>query len=83
MTKFNWTQAVMIILFIFVVYMILTRLLGHSATDLAIALGLFGLLFVNQYQLNREVGEIKTSLKHSFQKVHEDIMVIKRRLKVE
>ena len=82
-TKITWTQVLAVLLFILVVYMILTRIYGHSATDIAIALGLFTLLFVNQYQLNREVGEIKLSLKHSFQRVHEDITMIKRKLKVD
>lgn len=73
MAKINWTQVLSIILFVIVVYMILTRLFGHSATDLAITVGLFVLLFINQYQLNREMGEIKSALKYGFIKVKEDI----------
>lgn len=74
----DWTKVLVILLFVLVVYMILTRLFGHSATDLAITLGLFTLLFVNQYQLNREVGEIKSALKYDFIKVKEDIQKVNK-----
>lgn len=90
MAKINWIQVLSIILFVIVVYMILTRLFGHSATDLAITVGLFVLLFINQYQLNREVGEIKSALKYDFIKVKEDIQkvnggitLINKKLKIQ
>ncbi len=72
-----------IILFVVVIYMILTRIFGHSATDLAIVIGLVVLLFTNQYGLNREIGELRISIKHSFENVKNDIELIKRRLKIE
>ncbi len=79
-STFTWTQAASIILFILAVYMILTRLFGHSVTDLAITAGLFTLLFINQYHLNREMGEMKTSMKFSFTHVKDDIGTIKNDL---
>ena len=77
---------VMLILF----YMILTRIFGHSATDIQIYLGFIsGFLIImgffmrsndNYNKLNREVGEIKISMTHSFQKIKEDINEIKNKL---
>ena len=79
--KFTWIDALIIIMFIVVVYMLLTRIFGHSATDLAIMAGLFGLLFVNQFKANRERGEMKVNMSHSFNKIKEDIDLIKEKLK--
>lgn len=80
MAKITWIQALSIVLFVLVVYMILTRIVGHSATDLAVAIGLFILLFTNQYALNREVGELKIQSKQRFEKVKEDITLINTNL---
>lgn len=71
--QLTWVQGLVLVLFILVVYMILTRLFGHFATDLAIMLGLFTLLFANQYQLNREMGVLQEVIRHNFRKVREDI----------
>lgn len=80
-TTFTWTDALLIILFIAVLYLILTRIFGHSASDLSILIGLFTLLFTNQYRLNREIGEVKMTMKHSFEKVKEDITAIRVKVK--
>lgn len=89
MAKITWVQALSIVLFVLVVYMILTRIFGHSATDLAITITLFTLLYVNQYHLNREVGEIRITTKQSFEKFREennlikqDLQLIKTKLKI-
>lgn len=76
--KFDWVDVLIIALFVIVIYMVLTRIFGHSATDLAIMMGLFALLFMNQYKINREIGEIKTTMKRSFEKVKHEISLLKR-----
>ncbi len=81
MVKIGWLEVLIMVMFVIVVYMILTRLFGHSATDLAITVGLFTLLFANQYKINRELGEIKISITQSFERVKEDMHQIKSRLK--
>ncbi len=80
--KFTWIDGLIVLIFMVVVYMLLTRIFGHSATDLAITVGLFVLLFTNQYKINREMGELKSNMAHSFNKIREDVGLIRTRLRV-
>ena len=59
-------------MFILAVYFILTRIFGHSATDITISASLFTILsgIIYQignmvYKLNREFGEFKIKTIHS------------------
>lgn len=86
--KLHWAEIVALILFLFAVYLILTTIFGDSATPIevtAILFGSLGTLFVkvysSLYKLNREVGEMNLMMKHSFQKVKEDIGLIKKKLR--
>ncbi len=56
----TWYQALAVALTILFFYMVLTRIFGHSVTDLSIVISLFGMLCTWLYNLNREVGEVKT-----------------------
>lgn len=87
--KFSWIDILIIILFLLSLYLILTRIFGHSASDLTIIISLStflgSIIFKVSYiifNLNRETGEIKIQMKNSFQKVREDIDLIKKKLKV-
>lgn len=88
MKKFGLIDAMIIILFLLAVYFILTRIFGHSATELTISVTLFGILAGLIYKnmdktsnLNREVGEIKIHMVNSFKKVREDIGEIRNIIK--
>lgn len=72
-------DVTILILFFMAVYFILTRIFGHSATDLTITVTLFCLLGSMLYKLNREVGEFKLNVVHSFEKIGEDLKEIKKR----
>jgi hypothetical protein len=70
-TKFEWIDALIIALFLLSVYLILTRLFGHSATDLQIIFSVFSIytsalfyIFNFLYKMNRELGEIKTEIRN-------------------
>ena len=80
--KIRWIDIIIIILFILAVYFILTRIFGHSASDLAISITLFTLLAAGMYKLNREIGEFKIRTINSFEKFKDDINLIKKKLKV-
>ena len=74
-------------MFILVVYFILTRIFGHSATDITISASLFTILsgIIYQignmvYKLNREFGEFKIKTIHSFSKLREDINKISKKI---
>ena len=81
----NWIlNILLIILLIIGAYMLLTRVLGRSPTDFQLILwivGFFGTamlkVFSLIYALNREVGEIKTNIKNSFDKIKVDVKDIK------
>lgn len=81
--KINWIDILIIILFILAVYFILTRIFGHSASDLVISITLFTLLAAALYRLNRELGEFKIKTLNSFDKLKEDINLIKEKLKIK
>ena len=67
-----------IILFILSVYFILTRIFGHSATDVTISVTLFTLIGGLLYKLNREFGEFKIRTVNSFERLKEISNKIKR-----
>jgi TRAP-type mannitol/chloroaromatic compound transport system permease large subunit len=74
--KFNWIDVLIIVLFIVVLYLLLSRIFGHSPTDLTVSVSLFTFLgavvFRMQYillNLSREVGGIKINMINSFKKV--------------
>lgn len=65
--RISWIDIAIIILFVLSVYFILTRVFGHSASDLTISITLFTLLGGLVYKLNREfikedVQEIKNKV---------------------
>lgn len=87
--KFSWIDIIIIILFLLSLYLILTRIFGHSATDLTITISLFtflgSLVFKLTYfilNFNREFGEFKIKSINSFDNIKEDISLIKKKLKV-
>ena len=81
----NWIlNLLLIILLIIGAYLLITRILGHSPTDFQIILwmvGFFGTAILKTfsliYGLNREIGELKTNIKNSFDKIRVDIKDIK------
>ena len=87
MRRFDWLDALMILLFLLAVYFILTRIFGHSASDIAIFVSLFGFLAVALYKLNRVFGEMKVrvsyvekGIKEGFDRVRGDINVLKEEM---
>ena len=83
MRKLNWIDILIILLFLLAVYFILTRIFGHSASDLTITISLFTVLAMALYKLNREVGEIKIGMRNGFSRIKEDINSIKNKLKIK
>lgn len=79
-TKFGWIDALSIALFILAVYLILTRIFGHSATDITIGITLFAILTNLLYKLNREFGEFKVKTIYSFDKIKKDISDMKEKM---
>ena len=77
MVKIKWIDIAIILLFILAVYFILTRIFGHSATNLTINITLFTLLGGLLYKLNREIGEFKIKTINSFKMLKEDIKGLK------
>jgi len=88
MKVIDWILNILIIVFLIgTVYMILWKILGDSPTDFQIiswAVGLFSAavfkLFSFTYNMNREVGELKTGVKDGFRRIKEDIGKIDDRL---
>ncbi|MBI2671326.1 hypothetical protein HYX16_00150 [Candidatus Woesearchaeota archaeon] len=77
MKKFDFLDFVILILFLLAFYFILTRIFGHSATDISIGFALFSILGSMLYQLNREVGELKANTKFSFKMFKTDMSGLK------
>ena len=71
----------LILLFLLLVYLILTRVFGHSATPIEITLTVFTVLGGLLYKLNREVGEIKIGVSNGFQNVAKDMNEIKNKIR--
>ncbi len=73
---FGWLEVLFWIVMTVLVIMILTRVFGHSATDVQIYIGIVsGFFLLTGYimRMNREIGEIKIEMKYNFNKVREDI----------
>ena len=79
--KINWIDLLIVGLFLLTVYFILTRIFGHSASDLTISVSLFTFLGSLLYKLNREVGELKINTVNAFGRLKEDISFIKKKVK--
>lgn len=80
--KINWIDIVLVILFILAIYFILTRIFGHSVSDLAISVTLFSFLAGALYKLNGEFGEFRIRTINGFNKLKEDTNLIKKKLKI-
>ena len=80
--KISLIDVLIILLFLLALYFILTRILGHSATDLAITVTLFSLLATALYKLNREIGEFKIRSINTFDRLKDDLELIKNKLDV-
>ena len=78
--KIGIMDIIIILLFILAVYFILTRIFGHSATDITISITLFTLIGGLLYKLNREFGEFRIKTIHAFKELKKDINEIKNRL---
>lgn len=85
--KFTALDVVLLLLFLLSVYFILTRIFGHSATDLTITVSLFTFLGTLLFRvmhillgLNREFGEFKVKTIQSFGNMKQDMQVIKGHL---
>lgn len=78
----TFLDILIVILFLLSVYFVLTRIFGHSATDLTITLTFIGALGTLLYRLNREFGEFKMKTVMSFEKIHTDMEKLKTKLKI-
>lgn len=90
--KLRWINILLVLLFLLLIYLISTRLFGHSATDLTINITLFtflgGLIYYlntnimnHVVKLNREFGEFKVKTINTFERLKDDTKEIKNRLK--
>lgn len=77
MAKGSLVDILIVILFLLAVYFILTRIFGHSASDLAISVTLFTLVGGMLYKLNREFGEFKIRAINTFNRLKDDVSEIK------
>ncbi len=75
--KVRWPDIIALIFFLLAIYLILTIIFGHSATPIEVTVTLFGGLAFLVYRINREVGEVKISIKYGFKKIKEDMDIIK------
>lgn len=80
--EIRWSQLLAIAVTILFLYMVLTRIFGHSATDFSLVLTAFGTLgtwIINLESrfstINREIGEFKTSMLHFRNEVMEKLEV--------
>lgn len=80
MKKISWIDIAIVILFILAVYFILTRIFGHSATDITISVTLFTLVGGLLYKLNMEFGEFRIRTMNNFDNLKDDINGIKNKL---
>jgi O-antigen/teichoic acid export membrane protein len=81
----NWTLNILLVILLIVgIYLLATRILGHSPTDFQLILwmvGFFGTamlkIFSLIYSINRAMGEFKINIKNSCEKIKKDIKDIK------
>ncbi len=83
----TWYQTLAVVLTLLLLCMIITRIFGHSATDIMIimtAFSTFGTWIYNLEKrtsgIEREVGELKTHVQHGFANVKKDVSEIKENL---
>jgi len=62
------------------IFMLISRLTGHSATDVQIFLTIFGLVFTSITDMHRRIGSIESRVESGFKKVSEDMSLIKTKL---
>ena len=67
-------------MFIIVVYMMLTRIFGHSATDIQIISGAILLLGGLSYRHESRLSKIETLVETKFSQIENNISEIKQRL---
>ena len=85
----NWILNILLIILLVVgAYLFFTKIFGSSQTDFQLIIWLFGFfgiailkIFNLIYGLNREIGELKISVRESFGKIRKDIEDIKQNLK--
>ncbi len=87
--KINLIDILIVILFILSVYFILTRIFGHSASDLTISVTLFiflgSLIFKLMYiifDIDKELSEFRVRTIYSFNNIKENMNLIKNKLKI-
>lgn len=83
-------DVLIVVLILLAIYLIMTRILGHSATDIQIFITFFLLLTSliykltsSIYSLNREFGEFKIKTMNSFKIMKEDIGGLRNELKIK
>src|SRR3989344_9382854 len=76
----NWIDILSFMLFALAVFFILTRIFGHSATDLTISITLFSAVGMLLYKLNREFGEFKVKITGDIAVIKENINELKLRI---
>lgn len=79
--KIKFIDIYIIVMFLLAVYFILTRIFGHSATDITISSTLFTALGILIYKLNREFGEFKIKTIYSFEKIREEFKEVRKDIK--
>lgn len=88
--EITWYQVLAVALTILFFYMVIMRILGHSATNFTLLITASGTLVTWMYSLehrfsalNREVGEMHINMKNSFNNAKRDMdelkLLIKRR----
>ena len=81
-------STITVLLYLLSVYFMLTRIFGHSATELTILIGVFtilgSLIIHNSHytlKINRELGELKVETKACLAEIKKDIGEMKMELR--
>ena len=80
MVKVSFIDLLTIVAFLVVFYLILTRIFGHSATDMQLMVGVFTALMIYLAKLDREIGESKIDTKHRFGNIESNMNIFKDEL---
>ena len=75
-------NIIITVLSILVIYWLIKLLLGGSPDLSQFNFALILIIASLFVKLNREVGEIKVGIKYSFEKIKEDMDLIKKKLKI-
>ncbi|MGC9309574.1 MAG: hypothetical protein ACP5D2_02665 [Candidatus Nanoarchaeia archaeon] len=78
--KIRLIDIIIIILSLLLVYFILTRIFGNSASDLTIMVTLFLVFAGLLYRLNKEFGEFRIKSINSLDQIKKDICLIKEKV---